>query len=234
MIFQVVAIWKESLVEQVDDGLLLAERLSDILSKKDEDKQRAIHGVEGALSLRPDFKIQRKTVKLTGTMPTCREELRERYALMGNAWELIRLRLPSRPLLRDYSPAIFNETLLNFLFGDKVFFLIFGKPRCFIYSAAHQALFLALRILCEREGVQKRTGTSSFINAGNLGDNYRPSLLSEGFFPAHVRGDQCHARGTWSDVTFYFFGFANLTNGWTIVVHYGQMILPSPPSFPTL
>ena len=111
----------EGLIKQVDGGLLLAERLSDILSKKDEDREWAIHGVESALSLRPDLTIQRKTVKLTGTMPTCREELRERYALMGSAWEMIRLRSPSRPLLRDYSPAIFNETLLNFLFGDKVY-----------------------------------------------------------------------------------------------------------------
>ena len=91
------------------------------LSKKDEDEQRAVLGVESAFFLRPDWTIQRKTVKLTGTMPTCREELRERYALMGSAWEMIRLRSPSRPLLRDYTPAIFNETLLGFLFGDKVF-----------------------------------------------------------------------------------------------------------------
>ena len=80
-----------------------------------------MHGVESALSLRPDSTIQRKTVKLTGTMPTCREELRERYTLMGNAWEMIRLRSPSRPLLRDFTPAIFNGTLLNFLFEDKVY-----------------------------------------------------------------------------------------------------------------
>ena len=111
----------ESLVEQIDDGLLLAERLSDILLKKDEDEQRAVHGLESAPSYRPDSTIQRNTLKLTGTMPRCREELRERYALMGNAWEMIRLRTPSRPLPRDFTPAIFNETLLGFLFGDKVY-----------------------------------------------------------------------------------------------------------------
>ena len=40
---------------------------------------------------------------------------------MGSAWEMIRLRSPLRPLLRDNTPAIFNGTLLGFLFGDKVF-----------------------------------------------------------------------------------------------------------------
>ena len=109
------------LVGQVDDGLLLAERLSDIISKKEEDEQRAVLGVERAPSLRPDLSIQRMAVNLSGTMPMCREELRKRYALMGSAWEMIRLRAPSRPLLLDYTPAIFNETLLGFLFGDKVF-----------------------------------------------------------------------------------------------------------------
>ena len=88
----------ERLIKQVDGGLLLAERLSDVISKKEEDEQRTVR-----------------------TMPTCREELSERYALMGRAWEMIRLRSPTRPLLRDYTPAIFNETLLGFLFGDNVF-----------------------------------------------------------------------------------------------------------------
>ena len=61
---------------------------------------------------------EQRTVR---TMPTFREELSERYALMGRAWEMVRLRSPTLPLLRDYTPAIFNETLLGFLFGDKVF-----------------------------------------------------------------------------------------------------------------
>ena len=101
--------------------LLLAERLSDIISKKEEDVQRAVLGVESAPSLRPYLTILCKAVDLTGTMPTCHEELRERYAIMGSAWEMIRLRSPVRSLLRDNTPAIFNGTLLGFLFGDKVF-----------------------------------------------------------------------------------------------------------------
>ena len=111
----------EGLIKQVDGGLLLAERLSDIISKKEEDEQRAVLGFESAPSLRPYLTILCKAVDLTGTMPTCREELRRRYAIMGSAWEMIRLRSPSHPLLCDYTPAIFNETLLGFLFGDKLF-----------------------------------------------------------------------------------------------------------------
>ena len=111
----------EGLIEQVDDGLLLTERLSDIISKKEEDEQRAVLGAESAPSVRPYLTILCKAVDLTGIMPTCHEELRGRYAIMGSAWEMIRLRSPSRPLLRDYTPAIFNKTLLGFLCGDKVY-----------------------------------------------------------------------------------------------------------------
>ena len=111
----------EGLIKQVDGGLLLAERLSDMISTKEEDEQRVVLGFESAPSLRPYLTILCKAVDLTGTMPTCREELRGRYAIMGSAWEMIRLRLPSLPLLSDYTPAIFNETLLGFLFGDKLF-----------------------------------------------------------------------------------------------------------------
>ena len=80
----------EGFIKQVDGGLLLAERLSDIISKKEEDEQRAVLGFESAPSLRPYLTILCKAVDLTCTMPTCREELRGRYAIMGSAWEMIR------------------------------------------------------------------------------------------------------------------------------------------------
>ena len=61
---------------------------------------------------------RRETVVLTGTMFTFREELSEPYLIMGSAWEKIRFWLPSLPLLRDYTPDIFNEAPLGFLYGQ--------------------------------------------------------------------------------------------------------------------
>ena len=110
-------------------GLLLAEQLFDIISKE-EDEQRAVLGVESAPSLRPDLTIQRLTVNLSGTMPMCPEELRERYAIMGSASEMIRFRSPLRPLLRDYTPAVFNEDSLE-LPVQRQGSQIYNKPRVF-------------------------------------------------------------------------------------------------------
>ena len=62
----------------------MAERLSDIISKKDEDEQRAVLGYECAPSLRPYLTILCKAVDLAGTMPSCCDEMRGRYAIMGS------------------------------------------------------------------------------------------------------------------------------------------------------
>ena len=63
--------------------------------------------------------IRRKVKRFTGTVPKEREDVRDKYVLLANAWQMLYLRNPSRALLRDFTPEIFSVAL-DFLFGEKV------------------------------------------------------------------------------------------------------------------
>ena len=109
----------EATIEQMEEGELYPDQLSDVISRADEDKQRRAQREEHYLGLRPDMTIQRKVKRFTGTVPKKHEDVRGKYVLLANAWQMLYLRNPSRALLRDFTPEIFSVAL-DFLFGEKV------------------------------------------------------------------------------------------------------------------
>ena len=109
----------EATIEQMEEGELYPDQLSDIISRADDDKQRRAQEEEHYLGLRPDMTIRRKVKRPTGTVPKEREDVRDKSVLLANVWQMLYLRNPSRSLLRDSTPEIFSVAL-DFLFGEKV------------------------------------------------------------------------------------------------------------------
>ena len=109
----------DATIEQMEEGELYPDQLSDVITRADEDKQRRAQGEEQYLGLRPDLTIRRKAKRFTGTIPREREEVRDEYVLLANAWQMLYLWNPLRSMLRDFTLVIFSVAL-DFLFGEKV------------------------------------------------------------------------------------------------------------------
>ena len=63
--------------------------------------------------------IRRKAKRFTGTVLKEREDVRDEYVLLANAWQMLYSQNPSRAMLRDFTPEIFSVAF-DFLFGEKV------------------------------------------------------------------------------------------------------------------
>ena len=92
----------ESKVSQMEDGELVAEPLSDILTLKDVEGAEESH-----LKLRNDGTVVLQKGKISGAAPTTTEELRTKIRVMGVAWEYVRIKYPTRPALDGaYGPHL--------------------------------------------------------------------------------------------------------------------------------
>ena len=109
------AVYVESKVSQLEDGELVAEPLSEVLTLKD---------VEGAdetsLKLKSDGTVVVQKGKVTGSLPTNSEELRLRIRVMGIAWEFLRIRYPMRPVLTGLGNQVWQD-YVDWLLSEDVF-----------------------------------------------------------------------------------------------------------------
>ena len=109
----------EATIEQVEEGVLYPDQLSSVISRADEDEQRQAQGEKRYLGLRPVMTIRRNVKRFTPTVPKEREDVRDKYELLANAWQMLYLRNPTRTLLRVFTLEFFSVAL-DFLFGEKV------------------------------------------------------------------------------------------------------------------
>ena len=89
----------EALLEQVEQGEIVAEKLSTSMSKESSSGEPF-----GACKVQPDGTIKFSKGKAESTMPNITEQLRARYKLLARAWEFVRIKLPTKTLppgLRD-------------------------------------------------------------------------------------------------------------------------------------
>ena len=104
----------EALLEQVEQGEMIAERLTAVVSKD-------VAGNEPyGPKIHPDGTIKFSRGRVEILMPRDPEELRMRYKIMGRAWEFVKIKLPSKPFLRDYSMAAWDE-LAEWLLSVEVY-----------------------------------------------------------------------------------------------------------------
>ena len=92
-------------LSQVEDSYLIAPRLSEMASilEVDEDDMGAAHiKADGTVKIK-------KTTKAEVPLPANTEQLRYRIKLQGHLWDMIRLHLPTRPLLANLTLASWRD-----------------------------------------------------------------------------------------------------------------------------
>ena len=109
----------EAIVEQIEEGELYPDQLSDVITRADEGKQQRVQSEEQYLCLRRDMTIRRKAKRFTGTVPKESENVCDEYVLLANARQMLYLQNPWRTMLWDFAPEILYVAL-DFLFGEKV------------------------------------------------------------------------------------------------------------------
>ena len=106
----------EARLEQIEDGELIAEPLTDVVSREEtrEDNWGAARVLaDGTLKLQKASRGEAKPPKNS-------EELRHRIKVMGIAWEFLRLRFPSKPFLINLDSHIWLD-YAEWLLGDEVY-----------------------------------------------------------------------------------------------------------------
>ena len=90
----------EDLLEQIEEGELVADSLAEVVCHRNEEFQRKKDAMEPQLSVRTNGTLRRKTRRITGKMPNNTEDFRERFRILHNAWELVALKLPRARAVR--------------------------------------------------------------------------------------------------------------------------------------
>ena len=101
--------------EQVEDGELKAESLSEVLNKEEANDDEW-----GGARVNPDGTIRLLRARSTGKTPDCPEGLRDKVKLMGVAWEYVRLRFPSKPYLAELVAQDWTDHV-EWLLGEDVY-----------------------------------------------------------------------------------------------------------------
>ena len=101
--------------EQLEDGELRAEPLSDVVSKEE-----VADDEWGGARIGPDGSIKLTKSRSTGKAPESPEALRAKIRLMGVAWEFVKLRFPARAAFQDLSPADWSDHV-DWLLGEEIY-----------------------------------------------------------------------------------------------------------------
>ena len=111
----------ESRLEQLEEGLLLPERLEEATSLAEE--RAAFSSSGGALSVRAGGTlVVQRARRVQGSQPRSTEALRKRHLLMAACYTLVKLRQPSCPILLDFDPEVFKG-LTDFVLGPHVYLM---------------------------------------------------------------------------------------------------------------
>ena len=119
----------EAKLDEIDDGERVAELMKDIVCKADGGDVSGlgiILKVDGALK-------STKNTAVTGSIPASSEELRRKFKVVANCWEMVRLRMPDLGVLRHYKVELW-ETYVTWLLGKDICGLT-------VKNAAGEAIF---------------------------------------------------------------------------------------------
>ena len=105
----------ESLLEMVEAGELETEKLQSVVTK-----EQASGEPFGACRIQGDGTVKFTRKAAESAPPTSPEELRGKYKCMARAWELVRLKLPSKPFLSEFRMTSF-DTMVDWLLSEDVY-----------------------------------------------------------------------------------------------------------------
>jgi len=99
--------------EQLEDGELIAESLSMVTTVKDEQDSVDVDN----MGIKRDGTLHLRKGKKTVEPPQSPEQLRKFYRVMQTHWAFVALKDKARPILKDYSPGIWDKHV-NYLLGE--------------------------------------------------------------------------------------------------------------------
>ena len=127
----------EARVEEMNEGELRAEMLSEVVSQKEE---LAIADPGWTMDLTATGSWTLKRTKVKGCLPKGTEELRAKYKLMSVHWEMIKFRHQEAAFLKDYNPDAFAD-VLEYLLSDEVWQLrARDRTGCKVVAPSWEAL----------------------------------------------------------------------------------------------
>ena len=103
-------------LDQIEEGELKAETLSEVTSLAQEEEGADRHDV---LDIRKDgsVKVSKKNVK--GEPPRAPEQLRVCYKIMANHWQMVKIKLSGKPFLAGHTHADWEQHI-SYLLGEEV------------------------------------------------------------------------------------------------------------------
>jgi hypothetical protein len=105
----------EALLDQLEDGNLVAEGLNEVISTL-EDKG----AIAGDLKVSKDGRLKMARGTSSAPWPANAESLRYRYKLMAHHWELARLKLPNKPIFTNYEVKETWLQHIEWLLGEDI------------------------------------------------------------------------------------------------------------------
>ena len=105
----------------MEEGELRAERLTMVVSRRQEDEAYARGAVDSSLTLRADLSWRPKARRVTSALPTDVEELRSKYELIRGAWAFVKLKQPGAAIVADLAETTWDSHL-KWLLSDRVFY----------------------------------------------------------------------------------------------------------------
>ena len=106
----------ETRLEQIDEGELKPEALSDVVALDQEDKE---DNVSGNLTIGKDGGWQLRKPRAHRVMPATTEEFRRKYKLMAVHWQIVALKFPNKAFARGLTLQTFAD-LCDWFLGDEV------------------------------------------------------------------------------------------------------------------
>ena len=146
----------EAFLDQIEDGEMVAVRLSSVPAK-DEVKEDEL----GTARITPDGAIKfGKSVTATVPMPPNSEALRKRMKFLARAWELARIKVPTKPAIQDLAMTDWDDRV-EWILGDEVY----GVE---VVTADRKTSFSATWIQVLEYEYQLRKKAADLVNVGKL------------------------------------------------------------------
>ena len=109
----------ESILEQLETGNVEAHTWSEIVSLREEDRERRKGKAEPCFDIRTNGTFSKRSRRVLGRMPMDKDELREKFAIWCNAWDLLKIQGPSRRAVQGFNVSHLDAHL-KWLFSERV------------------------------------------------------------------------------------------------------------------
>ena len=109
-------------VDELEKGELLPESLMSVVVRRPGEELDT-----GAIKFAHDGTMRVAKRRTQGDLPADTEAFRAKMTIMANAWEMIRLRYPSKPVLKELEPKHWGQ-YVKWILGEDVMYATIAAP----------------------------------------------------------------------------------------------------------